>query len=105
MHNDSLEIIEKIPITYGHIFPYSTRPNTKAASMPQVQKSVRKNRAKQLREAAATNLLKLRNSVRGTNQKVFVETKNIGRLENYLRVNLVEDHSKNIGSIVVATVL
>ncbi|MDR2777248.1 MAG: tRNA (N(6)-L-threonylcarbamoyladenosine(37)-C(2))-methylthiotransferase MtaB [Rickettsiales bacterium] len=105
MHRDSLSLIEKIPITYGHIFPYNRRPGTVAASMSQIQKTVKKARAKQLRETATANLLKLRDSISGTEQKVFVETKSIGRLENYLQVHLREDHSGDIGKIVMTTVL
>lgn len=100
MHKNSLEIIEKIPITYGHIFPYSERPGTKAALMPQLPKSVRKSRAKELRDLAESNLNKLRNSLLGTRQKVLIETKNLGRLENYLQVNLSENFERNIGEIV-----
>ena len=99
MHKNSLEIIEKIPITYGHVFPYSERPGTKAALMPQLPKSVRKSRAKELRDLAEFNLNKLRNSLLGTRQKVLIETKNLGRLENYLQVNLNGNFERNIGEI------
>ena len=31
MHQNSIKIIQELPITYGHIFPYSERPETKAS--------------------------------------------------------------------------
>lgn len=99
MHKNSLEIIEQIPITYGHIFPYSERYGTKAALMPQLPKSIRKSRAKELRNMAESNLNKLRAKLVGTKQKVLVETKNLGRLENYLQVELVGNYENKIGEI------
>ena len=46
MHKNSIDIIKNLPITYGHIFPYSERPETMASKMPQVDKHIRKERAK-----------------------------------------------------------
>lgn len=106
MHRDSVTIIGELPIVYGHIFPYDSRPGTAAASMAaQIPRALKRERARQLREAAAANLAKLRDSLRGTEQRVFVETAGLGRLENYLQVPLGEDHSGDIGNIVTTTVL
>lgn len=100
MFDNSVSIIEELPITYGHIFPYSQRPETKAALMPQVEKKVRKERAKILREVVEKNLNNLRKRINGTKQKVLVESDKFGRLENYLQVELNGDYSKNIGKII-----
>jgi threonylcarbamoyladenosine tRNA methylthiotransferase MtaB len=101
MHKDSISIVEELPITYGHIFPYSSRPGTGAASMPQISRDIKKERARQLRKVATANLLRLRKSLVNTEQKVFVETSSLGRLENYLQVSLEGDYSGDIGNIVV----
>lgn len=100
MHNNSVKIIKELPIVYGHIFPYSERPETKAALMPQVAKNIRKKRAKELREATEKNLIDLKNKINGTRQKVLIESEKFGRLENYLQIELQDDYSKNIGEIV-----
>ncbi len=100
MHKNSIKIIEELPITYGHIFPYSKRPETKAAFMPQIEKHIKKQRAKELREAAEKNLISLKNRINNTKQKVLIESKKFGRLENYLQVELLGDYSKSIGEIV-----
>lgn len=47
-HRETLDTLEKAGLTYMHIFPYSPRPNTRAASMPQVDKAVKKARVKDL---------------------------------------------------------
>ncbi len=99
MHKNSIKIIEELPITYGHIFPYSERPETKAALMPQIAKHIRKERAKELREATEKNLNNLKRKINNTNQKVLIESEKFGRLENYLQIELQGDYSKNIGEI------
>ena len=100
MHKDSLEVIKKVPITYGHIFPYSERPGTKAALMPQLPKKVRKFRAKELRDATEYNLNNLVKNLYGTKQKVLIESKNNGRLENYLQIKLPLNYKGSVGEIV-----
>ena len=104
MHKNSLKIIQELPITFGHIFPYSERPETMAAKMPQVPKYIRKQRAKELRDEANKNLEKLRQDLEGTVQKVLVEGKGKGRLENYLQVDIDRDYNKYIGEIIPMTV-
>lgn len=100
MHKNSVDIIKNLPITYGHIFPYSERPNTKAALMPQINKKIRKNRAKELRMLAEFNLNNLKDKIKGTKQKVLIETAHLGRLENYLQIELDSDYSNQIGKII-----
>src|SRR5690606_25070756 len=53
MHANSLSIISELGIVHGHIFPYSPRPGTPAARMPQVDKAAIKERASQLRAEVA----------------------------------------------------
>lgn len=99
MHKNSIDIIEKLPITFGHIFQYSERPETVAAKMLQVDKYVRKERAKELRFFVDKNLESLKKKFKNTKQKVLIETKNSGRLENYLQVELNGNFSNDIGKI------
>lgn len=100
MHKNSINIIKELPITYGHIFPYSERPETMAAKMPQVNKHIRKERAKELREVADLNLEMLKSQLKGTRQKALIESKNTARLENYLLVELKDNYSDKIGQII-----
>ncbi len=51
--NETLQLMEKLPISDLHVFPYSSRPGTKAAEMPnQIQPNVIKERAAILRNIA-----------------------------------------------------
>lgn len=53
MHEANLSIIEELDIVHGHIFPYSPRPGTPAARMPQVAGPIIKRRAAELRAMVA----------------------------------------------------
>jgi len=57
MFENSLRIVDECSLTYLHVFPYSPRPGTPAARMPQLDGNIIKERARQLRlqgEAAIT---------------------------------------------------
>ena len=47
---ETLALIDRLPITYLHVFPHSTRRNTPAAKMEQVPSKVKTERAARLRE-------------------------------------------------------
>ncbi len=100
MHANSCGLIRDLPITYGHIFPYSERPETPAAKMPQLDLFIRRQRAKELRDLADYNLRLLRQRCIGSNQNVLVESKNIVRLENYLRWEIRDNLDDKIGQII-----
>lgn len=100
MHQNSIKIIQELPITYGHVFPYSERPETKASLMPQVAKYIRKQRAKELREECNKNLEVLKSKLKGTKQKVLIEGNGMGRLENYLQVEVGDEFDDCVGEIV-----
>ena len=51
MFANSLALIDDCDIVFGHIFPYSARAGTAAARMPQVGRTVARERAATLREA------------------------------------------------------
>lgn len=53
MHQHSLSIIAELGVVHGHVFPYSPRPGTPAARMPQVAPALARSRAGELRVAVA----------------------------------------------------
>ncbi|MFQ6018533.1 MAG: tRNA (N(6)-L-threonylcarbamoyladenosine(37)-C(2))-methylthiotransferase MtaB, partial [Kiloniellaceae bacterium] len=53
MFRNTLRAVEDCGLTYLHVFPYSARPGTPAARMPQVPAPTRKERAARLRAAGA----------------------------------------------------
>ncbi|HCY01833.1 MAG TPA: tRNA (N(6)-L-threonylcarbamoyladenosine(37)-C(2))-methylthiotransferase MtaB, partial [Erythrobacter sp.] len=53
-HAANLAIIRELRIVHAHVFPYSPRPGTPAARMPQVDRATIKRRATDLRDTART---------------------------------------------------
>jgi len=47
---NTMKLVEEADITKLHVFPYSERPGTPAAKMPQVPVHIRRNRAERLRD-------------------------------------------------------
>jgi threonylcarbamoyladenosine tRNA methylthiotransferase MtaB len=85
----SRAIIEECGIVFGHIFPYSPRPGTAAAHMPQVAISTAKTRAAELRLAVAARKAAWLASLVGTMQRVLVERDGIsGHIENFAPVTV-----------------
>ncbi|AKQ42088.1 2-methylthioadenine synthase [Aurantiacibacter atlanticus] len=85
-HEQNRSIISELHIVHGHIFPYSPRPGTSAARMPQHDKSLIKARAGQLRADVA----KARNNwlaeLVGKPLHVLAESDGTGYAENFARV-------------------
>ncbi len=70
----SLEFIESLPVTYLHVFPYSTRRGTPAASLSgQVASKMKKERAKKMRELGARKKKEFYRSFIGRQVHVLVE--------------------------------
>ena len=99
MFLNSLNLISEAGLVFNHIFPYSIREGTPAAKMPQVNGSIKKQRAKLLREATAKELDKFLATMMGSTQKVLLENGNIGRCENFVQVKLSEKPLVNVGEI------
>jgi threonylcarbamoyladenosine tRNA methylthiotransferase MtaB len=53
MFESTLRLIDEAGLTWLHVFPYSARPGTPAARMPQVPGDIRRERAARLRAAGA----------------------------------------------------
>ncbi|NIX75476.1 tRNA (N(6)-L-threonylcarbamoyladenosine(37)-C(2))-methylthiotransferase MtaB [Microvirga terricola] len=86
MFSRSLDIVEECGLTHLHVFPFSPRPDTPAARMPQVAREVVKERAKRLRERGEAALLNhLQNEV-GQRRQVLTERGNVGRTEGFTLV-------------------
>lgn len=103
---NSLNIIKEAGIVFGHIFPYSEREGTPAAKMPQVPKSIRKERAKILREVASEQLSSFLKKMIGNQEVIILENEKYGRTENFCGVKLLEEVSKNrVGELVTVEIV
>jgi threonylcarbamoyladenosine tRNA methylthiotransferase MtaB len=78
MHANNLSLIAAARIVHGHIFPYSPRPGTPAARMPQVDPVVVRARAAQLRAAVASQRAVWLQSLIGHPRDVLAERDGTG---------------------------
>lgn len=88
MFENSLAIVDDCGLTWLHVFPYSPRPGTPAARMPQVASGAPKERAERLRRAGAAALERWLRSRVGTTAELLIESETLGRSEHYAPVAL-----------------
>ena len=89
-HEANLSIIADCDIVHGHIFPYSPRPGTPAARMPQVERATIKARAAELRDAVAARREAWLKSLVGETLSVLAERDGTGYAPSYARVDVPE---------------
>ncbi len=86
MFEATLSLVDDCGLTYLHVFPYSPRPGTPAARMPQVPAGVRKARAAQLRAAGAAAFARFLDGRIGATERVLVERPGFGHSEHFAPV-------------------
>lgn len=86
MHRANLAIIETLQIVHGHIFPYSPRPGTPAARMPQLDRATIKARAADLRAAVRHVRDDWLQTLVGKPQAVLAERDGSGYTPHFARV-------------------
>lgn len=87
-HTANLSIIDELDIVHAHVFPYSPRPGTPAARMPQVEREVVKARAADLRARAAQRRAAWLAGLVGETLPVLAERGGTGYAPNYAPVAL-----------------
>jgi len=90
MFSRSLELIDECGLTQLHVFPFSVRPGTPAARMPQVDRAVIKERARRLREKGETVLRGHLDQEVGGRRRVLAEAGALGRTEQFTPVRLAQ---------------
>src|SRR3954452_13279917 len=80
----SQDLVEDFGLTFLHVFPYSKRPGTPAARMPQVAGEAIRERARRLRAAGEVALQKRLMSEMGATRQVLIESGKQGRTEHFL---------------------
>ena len=102
MFQHSLDIVDECGLTFLHVFPYSARPGTPAARMPQVAAGAIKERARRLRQRGAEALAGFLDRELGQRRSVLVETAELGRTEHFAQVRFAG--AMTPGAIVAAEI-
>jgi len=85
---NSLKLLEDCDVVAAHIFPFSPRPNTPAARMPQLNREIVKARAAQLRQTAAERRSRWLDSKIGSTQPVLIENNEKGHTDAFAPVKI-----------------
>jgi len=94
----SLDFVGEAGLDYLHVFPFSPRPGTPAARMPQLPRTLVRERAARLRAAGADALARSLASRIGSTAQVLVERAGFGRSEHYAPVGF--DVAAETGAVV-----
>jgi threonylcarbamoyladenosine tRNA methylthiotransferase MtaB len=84
----SLDLVDDCGLAHLHVFPFSPRPGTPAARMPQVARAVVKARARRLRDKGAAALAQRLSQEIGARRQVLVENGAVGRTGQFMPVRL-----------------
>ncbi|WP_334064873.1 tRNA (N(6)-L-threonylcarbamoyladenosine(37)-C(2))-methylthiotransferase MtaB [Limimaricola cinnabarinus] len=102
MFDNSLKLVEECGLTWLHVFPYSPRPGTPAARMPQVNGRDIKARAARLRAAGEAAAQAHLAAQVGRGHRVLMESSRMGRTEHFAEVDFAADQPE--GRIVEAVI-
>ncbi|HEX4303235.1 MAG TPA: tRNA (N(6)-L-threonylcarbamoyladenosine(37)-C(2))-methylthiotransferase MtaB [Rhizomicrobium sp.] len=86
MFQQTLNLVDEAGLSVLHIFPFSARPGTPAARMPQLDKAVAKDRSARLRAHGDAALAARYVALAGSTQTLLVEKNGIGRTECFAPV-------------------
>jgi len=86
MFENTLALVEEASLSFLHVFPFSPRPGTPAARMPQLPRAVVKARAERLRQAGAAALGRHLDRQVGRTVRALVEKPGVGRAEDFTEV-------------------
>jgi threonylcarbamoyladenosine tRNA methylthiotransferase MtaB len=98
----SQELVEECDLTFLHVFPYSPRPGTPAARMPQVRGDVIKERARRLRETGEAALQRRLAAEVGSVRQVLIESATQGRTEHFMPVAIAGETPGAVRTLVMA---
>ncbi|MCA8904622.1 MAG: tRNA (N(6)-L-threonylcarbamoyladenosine(37)-C(2))-methylthiotransferase MtaB [Hyphomonas sp.] len=87
----SVRLVDECGLAFLHVFPYSARPGTPAARMPQVDRTVVKARAAKLRESGEIALKRHLERHLGKSCQPLVERGMTARLPDFTPVKLTRD--------------
>ena len=98
---NSLALLDECDVIAAHVFPFSARPNTPAARMPQVEHELVKARAARLREAAAARRGRWLDGLVGTRQTVLIENKERGHSDGFAPVRIAGSKRGDCGTALI----
>jgi threonylcarbamoyladenosine tRNA methylthiotransferase MtaB len=96
---NSLKLLDDCDVVAAHVFPFSPRPDTPAARMPQVPHQVVKARAARLRGAAAERRMLWLDRLVGSTLPVLIEGESSGHSDNFAPIRVEGARRGETGTI------
>ena len=87
MFANSIALVEQAGLAFLHVFPFSPRPGTPAARMPQLERGLIKQRAARLREAGDKALIRHLAAQVGRQLQGLVERPGTARAEDFTEIH------------------
>ncbi|NUT00701.1 MAG: MiaB/RimO family radical SAM methylthiotransferase [Sphingomonas sp.] len=98
MSLNSLKLLDDCDVIAAHVFPFSARPNTPAARMPQVSRELAKARASRLRTAAVERRARWLRSQIGSIRPVLIENGGKGHTDGFAPVAIADARRGETGN-------
>jgi threonylcarbamoyladenosine tRNA methylthiotransferase MtaB len=95
---NSLKLLDDCDIVAAHIFPFSARPNTPAARMPQLERELVKARAARLRHVAQERRSHWLDGLIGDRQTVLIENSEKGHSDSFAPVHIEGSGRGDLGT-------
>jgi threonylcarbamoyladenosine tRNA methylthiotransferase MtaB len=86
MFDQTLALVEEADLAFLHVFPFSPRPGTPAARMPQLNRAVIKARAERLRAAGDAALVRHLQRQQGRTLSALIEREGLARAEDFTEI-------------------
>jgi threonylcarbamoyladenosine tRNA methylthiotransferase MtaB len=102
MFTRSQDLVDECGLTFLHVFPYSKRPGTPAARMPQIDGRVIRERAKRLRASGEAALRRRLASEIGATRHVLIESATQGRTEHFVPVAIAGEAQGAVRALKIA---
>ena len=95
---NSLRLLDDCDIIAAHIFPFSPRPDTPAARMPQLERELVKARAARLRHAAEERRNRWLDGLIGSGQRILIENSEKGHSDGFAPVHILGSNRGDLGT-------
>ncbi|WP_284759787.1 tRNA (N(6)-L-threonylcarbamoyladenosine(37)-C(2))-methylthiotransferase MtaB [Agrobacterium sp. fls2-241-TYG-188a] len=101
MFENAASLAEECGLSSLHVFPYSPRPGTPAARMPQLDRSVIKERAARLRQRAEVLRSAHMDGMVDSHQTILVENNGFAHTDNFTLVAAPELAPRTLAQVVI----
>jgi threonylcarbamoyladenosine tRNA methylthiotransferase MtaB len=102
MFDNTLRLVEEAGLAFLHVFPFSPRPGTPAARMPQLPRAVVKDRAARIRAAGEAALARHLDRQLGRTLLGLVERPGVARAEDFTEIAF--EGEAQVGAVTAFTV-